>query len=177
VVLEGLTVLVDAHSLAQPFEGWKDLYSHSTTISTIVLTVHLGAMFVGGGFALAADRMTLRVSAEHPDERARQLAEVANVHRAVLIGIALLLITGVALALADLENFLTSPVFWIKLILVALLLVNGALLQRSENRLRHGTDTGESIPSDWSRLRTFSVLSILLWLSTFIVGSLLTNAS
>ena len=114
-------MIFDPHALAQPFEGWNRLYSHSTTISTTILTLHLGAMFVGGGFALAADRMTLRVSPERSDERTRQLAEVAAVHRAVLIGIVLLLITGVALSLADLENFLTSPVFWIKLILVALL--------------------------------------------------------
>ncbi|HEY4218267.1 MAG TPA: hypothetical protein VGM67_14090 [Gemmatimonadaceae bacterium] len=177
MVLEGLTEMFDAHTLAQPFEGWKHLYSHSTTISTTILTLHLGSMFVGGGLALAADRMTLRVSADHPDERARQLAEVAAVHRAVLIGIALLLITGVALSLADLENFLTAPVFWIKLILVVLLLVNGALLQRSESRLRRSAEGTAAPPSDWGRLRTFSVLSIVLWLATFVVGSLLTNAS
>lgn len=169
--------MIDAHSLAQPFAGWKRLYSHSTTISTIVLTTHLGAMFIGGGLALAADRMTLRVAAQRPEERARQLAEVADVHRPVLIGIALLVISGVALALADLENFLTSPVFWIKLILVALLLINGAFLQRSESALRRHTDSSAAVPPDWSRLRTFTVLSIVLWLSTFVVGSLLTNAS
>ena len=169
--------MIDAHTLAQPFAGWKHLYSHSTTISTIVLTTHLGAMFIGGGLALAADRMTLRVAAQQPEERARQLAEVADVHRPVLIGIALLLISGVALALADLENFLTSPVFWIKLILVALLLVNGVVLQRSESRLRHDSDGAAAVPSEWSRLRAFSVLSIVLWIATFVVGSLLTNAS
>ena len=169
--------MIDPHSLAQPFEGWKDLYSHSTTISTIVLTVHLGAMFVGGGLALAADRMTLRVAAQQPSERARQLAEVADVHRPVLIGIALLLISGIALALADLENFLTSPVFWIKLLFVALLLINGAFLQRAEARMRRHADDDPIIPAQWRRLRLFSVLSIVLWISTFIVGSILTNAS
>jgi hypothetical protein len=170
-------LLIDPHALSQQLEGWKDLYSHSTTISTIVLTTHLGAMFIGGGLALAADRMTLRVSAQSRDERARQLAEVADVHRPVLIGIALLLISGIALALADLENFLTSVVFWIKLLLVALLLINGAFLQRSEARLRRSPDDSGTTESDWGRLRTFSVLSIVLWISTFVVGSLLTNAS
>lgn len=68
-------------------------------------------MFLGGGIAVAADRTTLRLSAEQPGERARQLAKLADVHRPVLIGIALLFVSGIALALSDLENFLTSRVF------------------------------------------------------------------
>jgi hypothetical protein len=54
----------------------------------------------------------------------------------VLIERALLLASRPGLAPADLENFLTSPVFWIKLSLVAPLLINGALLQRTESAPR-----------------------------------------
>ena len=68
------------------------------------------------------------------------------------------------MALADLENFLTNPVFWIKLSLVTLLLINGALLQRSESTLRRMGATGdETVPAKWKRVRTFSVVSITLW--------------
>lgn len=171
--------MIDIHSLAQPFEGWNSLYSHSKLVSTTVITVHLGAMFLGGGLAVAADRATLRVAAADPSERARQLAEVSDVHRPVLIGLALLFISGVAMALADLENFLGSPVFWIKLSLVALLLINGALLQRTESALRHdGGGAGEDVArARWGRLRTFTVLSIALWIATFVAGSILTNAT
>lgn len=169
-------MLIDAHSLAQPFEGWKSFYSHSTLTSTIVLTTHLGAMFLGGGIAVAADRTTLRVASERSDERSRQLAEMADVHRPVLIGITLLFISGIALALSDLENFLGNPVFWIKLSLVALLLINGLFLQRTESALRRDESAGTGTAT-WSRMRLFSRLSIALWIATFLAGSILTNAS
>ena len=126
--------MIDIHALARPFESWNSLYSHSKVISTTVTTIHVGAMFLGGGLAVAADRTTLRVAASRPEERARQLGEVADVHRPVLIGIVVLFITGIAMMLADLENFLTSPVFWTKIVLVTLLLINGALLQRTDRR-------------------------------------------
>lgn len=176
--------MIDIHSLAQPFKSWNSLYSHSKVISTTVTTMHVGAMFLGGGLAVAADRTTLRVAASRADERARQLGEVADVHRPVLIGIAVLFITGVAMTLADLENFLTSPVFWIKIVLVTLLLINGALLQRTESTLRRAatpgpaTDTtNAAAPVRWQQIRRFSVFSVVLWIATFLAGSILTNAS
>ncbi|MDB4877954.1 MAG: hypothetical protein JWM41_4400 [Gemmatimonadetes bacterium] len=169
--------MIDIHTLARPFEPWNSLYSHSKVISAAVITLHLGSMFIGGGLAVAADRATLRVGAEHADERARQLTEVADVHRPVLIGIALLFVSGIAMALADLENFLASPVFWVKISLVTLLLINGALLQRTESALRADADRGSSVPAQWRRLRTFTLASITLWIATFIAGSILTNAS
>src|SRR5258705_6123876 len=136
--------MIDVHALVKVFEPWNSLYGHSKVISTTVITAHLGAMFLGGGLAVAADRATLRTAAERPDERARQLAEVSDVHRPVLIAIAFLFISGIAMALADLENFLTSPFFWVKIGLVTLLLINGALLQRTESALRIGDATGET---------------------------------
>ena len=170
--------MIDIHALAQPFEPWNSLYSHSKLVSTTVITVHLGAMFLGGGLAVAADRATLRVAAERPGERARQLAEISDTHRPVLIALACLFVSGVAMALADLENFLTNPVFWIKLSLVTLLLINGALLQRSESTMRRiGATADDTAPLRWKRVRTFSVLSITLWIATFVAGSILANAT
>jgi small-conductance mechanosensitive channel len=176
--------MIDIHALARPFESWNSLYSHSKVISTTVTTIHVGAMFLGGGLAIAADRTTLRVAASRPEERARQLGEVADVHRPVLIGIVVLFITGIAMMLADLENFLTSPVFWTKIALVTLLLINGALLQRTESTLRRAAETDlapdtttAAAPVRWQQIRRFSVLSVVLWTATFLAGSILTNAA
>lgn len=168
--------MIDIHSLAQPFASWNALYSHSKAVSTTVLTIHLGAMFLGGGLAVAADRATLRVSGDQPEERARQLAEISNTHRPVLIGITVLFVSGVAMALADLENFLGNPVFYVKLGLVALLLVNGALLQKTEAGLRNSPGSTDA-PAKWKRMRTFTVLSLTLWIATFVAGSILANAT
>jgi hypothetical protein len=169
--------MLDIHALAQPFESWNSLYSHSKALSTTVITIHLGAMFLGGGLAVAADRTTLRVAAERPDERARQLAEVSAVHRPVLVALTLLFLSGVAMALADLENFLTSPMFWVKISLVVLLLINGFFLQRTESALRRAGSAAAGEPSGWKRMRTFTVLSLTLWTATFVAGSILANAT
>lgn len=169
--------MIDIHALARPFESWNAIYSHSKVISTTVTTLHVGAMFIGGGLAIAADRMTLRVAAEQPDQRTRQLAEISDIHSPVLTAVVVLFITGVAMTLADLENFLTSPVFWIKITLVALLLVNGLLLQRSESKLRRTAEGAPAALPRWQRLRRFSVVSVTLWIATFLAGSILTNAA
>jgi uncharacterized membrane protein len=169
--------MIDIHALARPFESWNAMYSHSKVLSATVTTLHVGAMFIGGGLAIAADRTTLRVAAAQPDERARQLAEISDIHTPVLIAVVVLSITGVAMTLADLENFLTSPVFWIKITLVMLLLVNGLFLQRSESALRGTTEGPATALPRWQRLRRFSVLSVTLWIATFLAGSILTNAA
>jgi hypothetical protein len=60
---------------------------------------------------------------------------------------------------------------------VALLLINGVLLQRTESRLRRATEGDATVPDQWKRMRTFSMLSIALWIATFLAGSILTNAT
>ncbi|MBK5186825.1 MAG: hypothetical protein JJD97_01195 [Gemmatimonadaceae bacterium] len=103
---------------------WQSLFSNSKVISTSVTVAHLFALFIGGGFAIAADRSTLRALRADVAERARQLRELNDVHRPVLIAIAVLFSSGVLLALSDVKTFATAPTFWIKMGLVLLLVVN-----------------------------------------------------
>lgn len=166
-----------AQGLIDALAPWKDLYGNSAAVSTSVTTVHVVALLFGGGFALAADRSTLRALRGGGDDRHRQLGELHAVHRPVLIALTLLFISGVLLAAADLETFLGSPIFWIKLSLVALLLVNGAVLARTEARLLgDGAPTDASAPL-WRRLRTSTFASIALWTLTTIAGTALVGLS
>jgi len=50
----------------------------------------------------------------------------------VLVGLAALFVSGVLMAAADLDTFLPSPVFWLKLALATCLLINGAVLMRTD---------------------------------------------
>jgi hypothetical protein len=43
--------------------------------------------------------------------------------------------------------------------------------------LRNGADGTNAGAANWNRLRTFSMLSIALWIATFLAGSILTNVS
>ena len=163
------------------FAPWQSLYSDSKTVAGIVTAVHLLALLFGGGLAVAADRATLRATSSEGDERRRVLLEIRSIHRPVLIALIALFASGFALATADLQTFLGSQVFWIKLGLVALLLLNGVLLERTETRLRDAAADArpQSIRSNdrlWKRLRLAAVMSLLLWSSTLIAGTVLVNA-
>jgi uncharacterized membrane protein len=158
---------------------WQSAYSDSVALSTTVTALHLIGMLVGGGLALAADRATLRISNEQPGERERHLGELNAIHRPVLIALALLFVTGVAMVASDVVTFLTSPILWIKLTLVALLVINGVVLERIETSLRRDSTEGTNDRHDrlWSRLRLNAVFSIALWIGTLVAGTVLVNAA
>ena len=159
-------------SIEELFAPWQSAYSDSTIISTTVTALHLIGMLVGGGLAIAADRATLRISNEQPGERERHLGELNAIHRPVLIALAILFLTGVLMVTSDVETFLNSPVLWIKLGLVALLVFNGVLLERTETSLRRGNDK-----ASWGKLRVAAMFSIGLWIATLVAGTILVSAA
>jgi hypothetical protein len=164
-------------SLAHLFAPWQSLYGDSKTMAAVVNAVHLTGLLFGGGLAVAADRTTLRALKGERADRARALAELGAVHRPVLLALAVLFLSGVALAGADVETFAASPIFWVKLGVVALLLVNGAVLARTEHALRR-TEPGEPGRARlWQRLRVATYLSVGLWTATVIAGTVLVNAA
>jgi hypothetical protein len=168
-----MSALSRAADLLKP---WNSAFSNSTAISTTVTTIHIVAMLYAAGLAIAADRTTLRALKATAESRSRQLEELAAVHRPVLIALTVLFASGVLLFTADLETFAVSPVFWIKLALIALLLINGAVLQRTEGRLRGGAQLDGASPL-WRRLRTSTYASLTLWTATAIAGVVLANVS
>jgi hypothetical protein len=158
-------------TLAKLAAPWADLYGDSKVISAAVTFLHLAPLIIAAGAAFAADRATLRVVREGPPERARQLKDLAAIHRVVLFGLALSVISGWALFFSDVETFLPSVFFWIKLILVGALLLNGFLMTRTEAALAKSV---ESQPL-WSRMRTLALVSAFLWLATTLAGVVLTE--
>lgn len=158
-------------ALARLVEPWNSLYSDSKALSSAVTFFHLVPLLLAGGTALTADRATLRAARGSADERARQLVELARAHALVLGGLSLSFVSGVLLFLADVDQFLGSPVFWAKLGLIAMLLLNGFAMTRTERALASRGDDRAL----WGRLRTISLLSLTLWISTTLVGVVLTN--
>lgn len=167
--------------LADLFAPWQSLYNDSTVVPIATEGSHLLAMLFGGGFAVAADRATLRVSRHGHDRRLAQLDELHQVHRPVLIALAATFVTGVALFGADVEIFATSPAFWIKLGLVALLLGNGMLFVRTETALRQAHRDPETphkrCEQLWTQLRFNSICSIALWSATLLAGVVLVDVA
>jgi len=171
ILFAQLTAARSSSALARLAEPWNSLYSDSKAVSSAVLFLHLVPLLLAGGAALTADRATIRAARGSVEDRARQLRELARVHGLVLGGLALSFASGVLLFLADVDEFLGSPVFWVKLGFVGVLLLNGFMMTRTEKALASGGNENAL----WGRLRTISVLSLILWIATTLVGVVLTT--
>jgi hypothetical protein len=156
-------------SLAAP---WAKFYGHSKTTATIVEFLHIAPLVVAGGLAIALDRSTLRLDHDVPGARERHLVELGSVHRMVLSGLTLSILSGIALFASDVETFWGSWIYWLKMTLVVLLLVNGGVMTRVEATLRA---TGGEKEDDWLRLRYVAIASVTLWLTVTLAGVALTN--
>jgi archaellum biogenesis protein FlaJ (TadC family) len=185
VVLEELMLTSLVESLVHTFAPWQHLYADSKVVSTAVTTVHLVAMLFGGGYAVAADRATLRTRPDNQAEARRLLDELHFLHGPVVAALIVLFLSGVAMATADIETFAKSPVFAAKLAVVALLLANGLALRSTERSLqRRSADpalAGEGVAPWhqplWRRLRATAWASAALWTAAVITGVMLTNAA
>ena len=159
-------------ALANFVEPWAKFYSHSKTANTIVTFLHIAPIVVGGGIAISLDRASLRLRLDDADARRRHLAELGSVHPIVISALVISLLSGLAMLAADLDTFLPSWVFWLKMALVVALLANGAVMTRLERALA-AAEGGAS--DQWGRLRGIAIASLTLWLAITLAGVILTN--
>ena len=179
-------VLLVPEALTQLVAPWSRYYGHSTATSTAITFLHLGALVVGGGLAIALDRGTLHPQAD-PDPaegavaphaslqraRRRHLVALRRAHRLVIPSLAIAMSTGIAMLAADVESYLPSRIFWLKMTLLVLLLANGALMGRTEAQL---AVAGADEERHWRRLRHTAATSIALWLALTLAGVALRSA-
>lgn len=163
-----------AERLAALAAPWHDRYADSAVLPTAVVFLHLGALLVAGGLALASDRATILAMRGGDAARMRQLEELGRVHRLVVPALGVVMLSGLLLFLADVESYVGSPAFWIKGALIVALLVNGGAMRGAERGLRDMSP--ESRRARWRRLRAIALTSIALWLAIVLAGTILTNA-
>jgi len=148
---------------------WAKFYGDRESVSTTVTFLHLAGMLVAGGLAVAADRASLRLSAAGGAAQVERLDDIASVHWWVIGGLGLTFATGLLMLFSDLDTFLHSWVFWIKMGLIVLLLGNGYVRMRAENALRRGAEA-------WRRFRQTSIASLVLWFAVVLAGTMLMSA-
>jgi hypothetical protein len=155
--------------LAHAVSGWAALYSGSALVRTLVSFVHIAGLVGGGGAAITADRATLRATRRGLALTGQQLAVILATHRIVVMGLAGVIASGVLLFAADVDTYAVSKLFWIKMGMVAALMVNGAILVRAGR--------GSSEPDERARLtlRRTAAVSLALWLLTTLAGAGLPN--
>ena len=157
--------------LQSTVDSWADFYGNHQIVSVTVRYLHLAGLVVGGGTAVAVDRQVLRAARSGPSVRSGIVAAVHGSHRVVVPALAVIVATGLAMTLSDTETFLVSPLFWSKMALVGLLLLNGLALVAAERAVAVGR------PRGWLWLGLTSAVSLLLWLGTLFAGVWLTVAA
>jgi hypothetical protein len=155
--------------LAGLVTSWGSFYANHAVARTLVAFAHVGALIAGGGIAIAADRSTLNALRQGATSRRLQLEALHGTHRIVIGSLVLIAASGLLLLAADFETYLYSRFFWIKIGLVALLVVNGTVLWRAERRVIRGDAAA------WGILRFTAIASIALWLLTTLGGVALPN--
>ncbi|HUL77570.1 MAG TPA: DUF6644 family protein [Vicinamibacteria bacterium] len=158
-------------SIASALESWAGFYGHHQLVSVAIRYLHLAGLVVGGGAALAADRRVLSASRGGPPERSATVAAVAASHRVVVPALAVVVVTGLLMTASDTATFFASRLYWSKMALVGLLLLNGLGLLVAERAAEGERSTG------WTWLSVTSVTSLGLWLAILFAGVWLTVAA
>ena len=120
-------------------DSWASVYANHAALRTALAFIHMAGLMAGGGGAITADLATITAARTRSATLSTQLAILKRTHYIVVPGLIALVVSGVLLTAADLENFLASPVFWLKMGLFAILVGNGVLLVTGERRLAHAS--------------------------------------
>lgn len=163
-------IIAPPAALVALVEPWASFYGDSPLAQTLVTFAHVGGLVIGGGMAIASDRTTLRLSSDV--ERRRHLLDVAHLHRIVLAALTTIILSGLMLFAADVEAHWASRIYWVKMVLVGLLLANGARMRRIE-----AAATGDAVvtAAHWRAFRGTAVASLTLWLTVTLAGVALIN--
>jgi hypothetical protein len=155
--------------ISEAVSWWASAYGDHRLLSVSIRFLHIVGLVVGGGTAIVTDRAVLRGARGTPDQRALAMITLSRSHWTVAPALALVITTGLLLSAADTATFFASKVYWLKLSLVALLLLNGAGLFLAERIAEN--------EKAWRRLAFGSAVSLALWVVLLFVGTLLTASS
>jgi hypothetical protein len=150
-------------------ERWAHYYADRKLVSAAVTYVHLAGILLGGGLSVASDRASFQLGPDWPGLQ-DELDRLYSVHHWVIAGLGFTIASGLLMLLSDLHTFVTAPLYWTKMGLVAVLLTNGYVRLRSEIALRQGRDR-------WRTFHRTSAASMALWFLVLLGGAFLTTIS
>ena len=152
---------------------WSVYYSDHQMVSLLIRYLHLAALMVGGGTALAIDRVVLGTARTRIDDRRRAaFTAMKGSHRVVVPALVIVTASGILMAAADWATFVASRLFWVKMISFGALVLNGVALVAAERAYAKSADV-----SMWRRVVLASGASCLLWLLILWIGEWLTVAA
>jgi hypothetical protein len=155
--------------LGSLLDTWTSFYSNHATLKTAIEFAHIGGLMLGGGCAITADLATIQAVREGSIGRTSQFHVLRRTHAIIIAGLAALSVSGLLLFAADADTFLHSRVFWLKMVLFAMLLANGVVMLAGERRVRSGDVRA------WRHLHAVAISSLALWFLTTLAGAALTS--
>jgi hypothetical protein len=147
---------------------WGSFYANHAAMRTLIAFAHVGGLVAAGGASIMADREILSTSRRR-EKTGSALLTVRKTHGVALAGLAIVIVSGVLLFAADVDAYLVSRLFWIKMALVVALMINGAVLTRAERRI------ASNIGDSWGTLQWTAIASLSLWFLTTFIGTALPN--
>jgi hypothetical protein len=180
MLLRAVLSIPDVGQIDAFAEPWRRLYSQSPLLSTLILFGHLAGLLAAGGLTVAAERTTLRLDPHCDDDRRRHLADLERLRAPVWTAFGIALVSGSLLFFADVEAFAASRIFWMKMLLVALLLTNTLVTARLDTALRRDGEVGTLHTSGvgarrWRQRRASAIASATLWFGLVLVGAALAS--
>jgi len=147
----------------------------------IFLTLHLIGVILGAGSALVSDALFFGVIRDR-NINTTELKMLSLVSRLVWIGLALLLISGIVMLVLGNFVLLGEPSFQMKMLLVALIIINGILFHKQHlpflKKMVKVKNLEDDISDNLSDRRHFKymfvsgALSMISWLAVIILGSM-----
>ena len=181
MVLDVSSVLEQLVAVTKP---WAEVFADHPVLSTGVIAAHIVSMFVAGGMAIGADRAILRSKPGTADAVRAVVADLSTTHSVVIGGLACTAVTGLALLASEVGTFAVSRVFWIKMAVVTILLLNGIRMRRAEQQVMGSLEgvpirtTEMAVPfpkKEWGGIRSAAGTSLVAWLTIVVLGVVLTN--
>ena len=165
--------------MADLIAWWAATYRGNDLIQLGSALGHILSVAYAARYALNGDRAALRltsgsVARRPPALQLRDLETIARAHQHVIGGLAFAFATGIAQLLAQLSYLGSSPIFWIKMVLLTSLLINGWLIRGVGRGLLSGGASLED-PRSSRMLRGSALRSAVLWCVLVVMGLLLTT--
>src|SRR5215471_8499152 len=148
---------------------WGSFYANHAAMRTVIAFAHVGGLVAAGGASMMADHEILSAYKRREQSAPVVLSTVHKTHGVVLAGLMVVIASGVLLFAADLDTYLWSKLFWIKMALVVALMINGAVLTRAGRQVSSNRD------HSWETLQWTAIASLSLWFLTTFIGTALPN--
>jgi hypothetical protein len=92
---------------------WSAYYADHAMVSLAIRYIHLAALMVGGGTALAIDRVVIASARNRTDDRRRAaFTALRGSHQVVVPALAVVTVSGILMTVADWTTFAASTLFW-----------------------------------------------------------------